>query len=69
MCRARSWLLVRNTTRNTGRGLTLIRSFMDDVQFSDRGNEILLIKRRATLPSSLLPEADVGVLADLSTVS
>ena len=55
--------------RNTGRGLTLIRSFMDDVQFSDRGNEILLIKRRATLPSSLLPEADVGMLADLSTVS
>jgi CheY-like chemotaxis protein len=29
-----------------GRGLTLIRAFMDEVTFNDRGNEIRLIKRR-----------------------
>ena len=54
--------------RTTGRGLTLIRSFMDEVQFNERGNEILLIKRKTTLPSSLLFESDMAVLPDLSTV-
>ena len=54
--------------RTTGRGLTLIRSFMDEVEFSERGNEVLLIKRKMTLPSSLLPEADTAVLPELSTV-
>lgn len=55
--------------RMTGRGLTLIRSFMDEVQFNDRGNEILLLKRRATLPSGLLAEPDAAVIPDLSTAS
>lgn len=54
--------------RTTGRGLTLIRSFMDEVQFNERGNEILLIKRKTTLPSSLLTELDTAILPELSTV-
>jgi CheY-like chemotaxis protein len=30
----------------SGRGLVLMRAFMDEVQFSERGNEVTLIKRR-----------------------
>ena len=33
---------------DTGRGLVLIRAFMDEVTFNDKGNEITLIKRRET---------------------
>jgi CheY-like chemotaxis protein len=29
-----------------GRGLLIMRSFMDEVNFSDRGNEVTLVKRR-----------------------
>ncbi len=35
--------------RPSGRGLTLIRSFMDEVRFNDQGNEITLFKRRPPL--------------------
>ena len=31
-----------------GRGLVLMRSFMDDVTFNEKGNEVLLVKRRST---------------------
>ena len=31
--------------REGGRGLVLIHTFMDEVQFNDRGNEITMIKR------------------------
>jgi CheY-like chemotaxis protein len=34
-----------NLEKPTGRGLLLIRSFMDEVTFNDRGNEITLVKR------------------------
>lgn len=34
-----------NLTKASGRGLLLIRSFMDDVRHNARGNEITLIKR------------------------
>lgn len=54
--------------RTTGRGLMLIRSFMDEVQFNERGNEILLIKHKTTLPSNLLLESDMDVLPEMSTV-
>lgn len=54
--------------RTTGRGLTLIRSFMDEVQFNERGNEVLLIKRKLTLPSSLRSEPETAVLPEMSTV-
>jgi anti-sigma regulatory factor (Ser/Thr protein kinase) len=33
-----------------GRGLTLIRAFVDDVRFNERGNEITLVKRRNGAP-------------------
>jgi CheY-like chemotaxis protein len=35
-------------TDDSGKGLALIRLFMDDVQFNALGNEITLVKRRAT---------------------
>jgi CheY-like chemotaxis protein len=31
-----------------GRGLVLMRAFLDEVRYSDRGNEVTLIKRRET---------------------
>jgi CheY-like chemotaxis protein len=31
-----------------GRGLVLMRAFMDDVRFNDSGNEVTLVKRRET---------------------
>jgi CheY-like chemotaxis protein/anti-sigma regulatory factor (Ser/Thr protein kinase) len=34
-----------NLERATGRGLLLMRSFMDEVSFNDTGNEVTLIKR------------------------
>lgn len=35
-----------NVARVNGRGLFLIRTFMDEVRFNERGNEITMIKRR-----------------------
>ncbi|NIL98414.1 MAG: response regulator [Planctomycetales bacterium] len=35
-----------NLDRLCGRGVLLMRTFMDDVQFSARGNEVTMIKRR-----------------------
>jgi anti-sigma regulatory factor (Ser/Thr protein kinase) len=35
-----------NMTRASGRGLLLIRTFMDEVRLNDRGNEVALVKRR-----------------------
>ena len=35
-----------NLARASGRGLFLIRTFMDQVSFNERGNEITMIKRR-----------------------
>ena len=32
----------------TGRGLVLMRAFLDEVTFNDRGNEATLVKRRET---------------------
>ena len=34
---------------DTGRGLVLMRAFMDEVTFNERGNEVTLIKRRERL--------------------
>lgn len=36
-----------NLVRASGRGLLLIRTFMDDVRHNDRGNEITMVKRTA----------------------
>ena len=35
-----------NLLRSTGRGLLLMRSFMDELRFNDIGNEVTMIKRR-----------------------
>jgi hypothetical protein len=35
-----------NLTKLCGRGLLLIRSFMDEVKYNERGNQITMIKRR-----------------------
>jgi CheY-like chemotaxis protein/anti-anti-sigma regulatory factor len=36
-----------NFKKATGRGLYLVRTFMDEVNFNDAGNEITLVKRRS----------------------
>jgi anti-sigma regulatory factor (Ser/Thr protein kinase) len=38
-----------NLEKPSGRGLLLMRTFMDDVVFNDRGNEVTLIKRRVSM--------------------
>ena len=38
--------------RTTGRGLLLIRAYMDEVAFNEAGNQITLTKRRTTPPKS-----------------
>jgi CheY-like chemotaxis protein len=35
-----------NLTKLSGRGLLLIQTFMDEVHFNDRGNQITMVKRR-----------------------
>jgi anti-sigma regulatory factor (Ser/Thr protein kinase) len=37
-----------NLTRASGRGILLIRTFMDRVEFNSRGNEITLVRRCPT---------------------
>jgi CheY-like chemotaxis protein len=39
-----------NLTRPSGRGVMLIRTFMDEVHFNGAGNEITLVKRRSSSP-------------------
>ena len=34
-----------------GRGLLLMRTFMDEVHFNEKGNEVTLVKRRTVPPS------------------
>jgi CheY-like chemotaxis protein/anti-sigma regulatory factor (Ser/Thr protein kinase) len=36
-----------NLLKPCGRGVTLMRTFMDDVTYNNRGNEVTLVKRRA----------------------
>ena len=36
-----------NLDKITGRGILLMRSFMDEVSFNDKGNEVTMIKRRS----------------------
>ena len=36
----------KNLEKTSGRGLLLIRAFMDEVQHNASGNEITLVKRR-----------------------
>jgi hypothetical protein len=39
---------LENLDKPSGRGLMLIRTFMDDVSFSATGSEIRMVKRRAS---------------------
>ena len=48
-------------TRPSGRGLTLIRSFMDEVRFNDQGNEITLFKRRPPLLKRVLNSDELAM--------
>jgi anti-sigma regulatory factor (Ser/Thr protein kinase) len=45
-----------NIGKISGRGLLLIRTFMDDVRFNDAGTEIMLMKRRSAVSEK--PAAD-----------
>jgi CheY-like chemotaxis protein len=36
----------QNLEKLSGRGVLLMRTFMDEVRFNDRGNEVVLVKRR-----------------------
>ncbi len=47
--------LPQNLERRTGRGLSLIRTFMDDVRHNDIGNEITMVKRRDPAASGATP--------------
>lgn len=62
---------VRNPTEDdaialaSGRGILLMRSFMDDVEYNNKGNEVSMLKRRSSTlsPQSLSPlvaTAEVG---------
>ena len=48
-------------TSPSGRGLTLIRSFMDEVRFNDQGNEITLFKRRPPLSKRVLNSDELAM--------
>jgi CheY-like chemotaxis protein len=43
-----------NLNQDTGRGLRLIKSFMDEVRHNERGNEVTLVKRRASAASPIV---------------
>ena len=36
-----------NLEKPSGRGLMLIRTFMDDVTFNERGNQIRMVKKKS----------------------
>jgi CheY-like chemotaxis protein/anti-sigma regulatory factor (Ser/Thr protein kinase) len=45
-----------NLEKPSGRGLLLMRTFMDDVKFNEAGNQVTLIKRKSTSPE--LPDGE-----------
>jgi hypothetical protein len=55
----------------SGRGVLMMRAFMDEVAYNTRGNEVTLVKRRKTVPSDVLDviadaiqsEAEMAVFA------
>ena len=40
-----------NLDKVSGRGLLLMRTFVDELRFNERGNEVTLVKRRRTVES------------------
>ncbi len=53
----------RNLERSSGRGLLLMRTFMDEVRYNSTGNEVTLVKkvRRAAVELAAAPEPVVAV--------
>ncbi|HVJ67267.1 MAG TPA: ATP-binding protein [Caulifigura sp.] len=47
----------------SGRGVLMMRSFMDEVAYNPRGNEVTMVKRRRTTPSEIL-NAIADAIAD-----
>jgi len=43
-----------NLTRECGRGLLLMKMFMDEIEFNKSGNQVMMLKRRATLADNRL---------------
>jgi serine/threonine-protein kinase RsbW len=48
-----------NLSRPCGRGVMLIRQYMTDVRYSDRGRRVTMIKRRDCTRPTCLPGSDV----------
>jgi len=46
-----------NLDKPSGRGILLMRTFMDEALHNDTGNEVTLIKRRNSEPTSRLPRS------------
>lgn len=46
--------------RPSGRGLLLMRTFMDEVRYNDRGNEVTLIKRQPARKADPVEEIEVS---------
>ena len=48
--------------RPSGRGILLMRTFMDEVRYNDRGNEVTLVKRRAVpVPAAEFPAQETSL--------
>jgi CheY-like chemotaxis protein/anti-sigma regulatory factor (Ser/Thr protein kinase) len=56
-----------NLTWAGGRGLLLIRTFMDEVTFNDRGNEITLVKYRDEGRAASLPSEEARTVCEGSS--
>jgi CheY-like chemotaxis protein len=48
---------LENLDKPSGRGLLLMRAFLDEVRYNDQGNEVTLIKRRTAVPELLQTSA------------
>ncbi len=48
----------------SGRGVLMMRSFMDEVAYNTRGNEVTLVKRRKSAPSEIL-DAIADAMAEM----
>lgn len=47
-------------TRCSGRGIAMMRHFLDQVIFNDKGNEVTLVKRCSPVPAASVTSDDLG---------
>ena len=47
-----------NLEKPSGRGVLLMRTFLDEVTYNEKGNEVVLVKRAEVQPESLLDEEE-----------